>query len=201
MRLTKNRLLILRLLDEEIEGSMPPHSVCSIHYTIQNLVKYKWQGYPELSTVPDKRNINRTCIDLLNAGLLVVSRVKDESFNNNLPYWEKCYQLASSVERNFLIRECDHIYRKVNTAKNGVSMFGMVLNKGLPDSEVKILGKKVKVMLQRTHPDKIAGYEYQFKLMRETKDVLKSGIPSPEKLSSSESNHQQSMLTKHKPLF
>ncbi len=78
MKMTKNRLLILRFLDEEMDDSMPPHSVGSIHYSLKNMIEFKWKGYPKLASVPDKRNINRTCVDLLNAGLIVVSRVKNK---------------------------------------------------------------------------------------------------------------------------
>jgi murein L,D-transpeptidase YcbB/YkuD len=194
MRLTKNRQLILKLLDEEMEGSMPPHSVSYLHYILKTLVKYKWQGYPQVLSIPDKRNINRTCVDLLNAGYLVVSRVKCEPLGNNLPYWEKEYQLASSVERNFIITECDQLYSAVNTAKHGVNFFGTVLSIGLPDAEVKVLEKRVKVMLQRTHPDKATGHEVQFKSMREAKDIIKSGIPLPDELKGVQPTPQQPVL-------
>ncbi len=127
MKLTKNRKLILQLLDEEMEDSMPPHSVGYLHSTIKTMAKYKWSGYPDVKA-PDRSNINRTVIDLLNAGLIVVSRRKQDPYGNTgLPWWEKEYQLASSVERNHLIKECDQIHRAVNKGKNGVNFFGAVL--------------------------------------------------------------------------
>lgn len=194
MKLTKNRQLILRLLDEELDGSMPPHSVSYLHYTLKTAIEYKWTGYPELKTMPSIQQIRRTCNDLLNAGYLIVSRVKQESYNNNLPYWEKQFQLASSVERNFIITECDRLYRAIDTAKHGVNFFGTVLSIGLPDEEVKVLEKRVKVMLQRTHPDKATGYEAQFKSMREAKDIIKSGIPLPDELKGVQPTPQQPAL-------
>ncbi len=121
MKMTQNRRLILRFLDEPIDDSQPPHAVSSIHYSLENMIKFKWKGYPELSNVPDKNNINRTCVDLLNAGLIVVSRVKHDGWGDRQPYWEKEYQLASSVERNYLIRECNQLYTTVNTAKKGLT--------------------------------------------------------------------------------
>ncbi len=92
MRMTKNRKLILRLLDEPIDSSMPPHSVSRLNYQLDNMVKFKKEGYPELANAPSVNFINRTCNDLLKGGYLVVNRVKRKG--NGLPYWEKEYQLA-----------------------------------------------------------------------------------------------------------
>ncbi len=95
MRMTKNRKLILRLLDEPIDTSKPPHSVGRLHYQLKNMVKSKREGYPELANAPSVNFINRTVNDLLNGGYLVVNRVKRKG--KGLPYWEKEYQLAESV--------------------------------------------------------------------------------------------------------
>ncbi len=54
------------------------------------------------------------------------------------------------------------------------------MNQGLPVKEVNILAKKVRAMLQRTHPDKVHGYKDQFNLMNKANRMLKSGIPLPD---------------------
>ncbi|MEQ1544741.1 hypothetical protein [Methyloglobulus sp.] len=51
-KLTANRKLILRLLGDYIDGSSPPHSASNILYALENAVKYGWQGYESLKTVP-----------------------------------------------------------------------------------------------------------------------------------------------------
>jgi hypothetical protein len=63
------------------------------------MVEYKWKGYPDMKRAPGISNINRTCVDLLNGGSLVVSRIKRDPLAVEwLPTWEKQYQLADRVE-------------------------------------------------------------------------------------------------------
>ena len=38
---------------------------------------------------------------------------------------------------------------------------------------------KVKGLMQKTHPDKATGYEFEFKQMKQCSDCIKSGIPLP----------------------
>ena len=38
---------------------------------------------------------------------------------------------------------------------------------------------KVKGLMQKIHPDKAIGYEFEFKQMRQCSDWIKSGIPLP----------------------
>ena len=97
-----------------------------------------------------------------------------------MPYWEKRFQRADSVQRNFIITECDQLYSAIDKAKHGIDLFGLLLEQGLQVSEVNALEKRVKVMLQRTHPDKVNGLEEQFKQMNKAKTLIKSGIPLPD---------------------
>jgi hypothetical protein len=63
----------------------------------------------------------------------------------------------------------------------GVSFFGgESFDVGLPKAEVKVLEKKVKIFIQKTHPDRSQGYEEQCKQMMECLGWLKVGIPLPE---------------------
>jgi len=107
--------------------------------------------------------------------LVVGNRVKAERYGQ-LPCWEVEYQLSGDVYRNWLITECNATYRKVDKVKHGINFFGSIMNKGLPESEVKPLMLKVKALMQKTHPDKAAGYADEFKLMKQCSDWLKSGI-------------------------
>ena len=107
------------------------------------------------------------------------TRVKIEGYNGQLPYWEIKYQLCGDVYRNSLITECNEIYRKCNKAKHGINFFGSVMDMGLPEIEVKPLMLAVKSLMQKTHPDKASGFEYQFQQMKQCSDWIRSGIPLP----------------------
>jgi hypothetical protein len=50
---------------------------------------------------------------------------------------------------------------------------------GLPENEVKPLMDRVKALMQKTHPDKAAGYEHEFKQMKQCASWIRSGIPLP----------------------
>ena len=101
--------------------------------------------------------------------------------HGDMPFWEKHYQLAGSVERNWIIKQCSIIHYKLDRAMFGVSFFGgEPFTVGLPEDEVKVLEKKVKVFIQKTHPDKTTGYEEQCKQMVQCLEWFKDGIPLPD---------------------
>ena len=106
-------------------------------------------------------------------------RIKSDGYNGTLPFWEVEYQLSGDVHRNGLVNECNAVFNKTNKAKHGISFFGAVMNIGLPASEVAVLKQKVKSLMQKTHPDKAAGFEEQFMQMKACSDLIKSGIPEP----------------------
>jgi hypothetical protein len=181
MKMTFNRRLMLSVLAEDIDGSPPPHSAGAVSYNLDNAFNYKWDYglYPGMTTLPNKRQIHRTLKDLCDGGFIVGNRVKIEGYNGRLAYWEVQYQLCGDVYRNTLIADCNAIYRKVNIAKNGSNIFGGVFDMGLPAIEVKPLELYVKTLMQRTHPDKVQGFQEQFKQMVQCRDWIKSGIPLP----------------------
>jgi hypothetical protein len=98
---------------------------------------------------------------------------------NGLPFWVLEYQLAADVDKNALITDCRAVYRKVDKAKHGINLFGSAFDMGLPANEVNQLSIEVKRLLQKTHPDKVGGFDDQFKQMIECRDWIKSGIPLP----------------------
>jgi len=181
MKMTFNRSLMLSVLSEEIEDSQPPHSAGAVSYHLETAFNYKWDCVPYtlMKTLPNKRQIHRTLAELWKGGFVVGTRVKIEGYNGQLPYWEIKYQLCGDVYRNSLITECNEIYRKCNKAKHGINFFGSVMDMGLPEIEVKPLMLAVKRLMQKTHPDKASGFEYQFQQMKQCSDWIRSGIPLP----------------------
>jgi DNA-binding transcriptional ArsR family regulator len=177
-RLTGNRKLILSVLADHIDSDPPPHSASSILYALENAFKYGWDGY-DIKAIPSKEQLYRTLRDLLEAGLVVSEKQKDEPLDNGLPYWCNYYQLAGEVEKNAITAECNEVYQKVRKAKYGSSLFGSVFDRGIPADEVKPLMARVKILMQRTHPDKSGGLEFEFKQMQECSKIIRSGLPLP----------------------
>lgn len=178
MRMTNNRKLILQALSDGDGYDLPPFSVSSVRYMLENAFNFKWTGY-DMKTIPSVIQIHRTMRDLFHGGLVVGTRFKCPPLSEGLAFWEVRYQLSSDVEKNFIISECQTLHRKVNKAKHGNSMFGGVFDMGLPAEEVKPLADKVRAMMQRTHPDKSSDYQEQFHLMKQCHEWIKQGIPLP----------------------
>jgi hypothetical protein len=148
---------------------------------LENAFNLKWKGEPweGMKTLPSIIQIHRTMRDLWHSGLIVGTRFKCDFDSGCLPYWEVRYQLSSDVEKNHIISECQLLHRTVSKAKNGINFFGSVFDKGLPENEVQALSSKVRLMMQKTHPDKSPDYSEQFHLMRDCHEMLKGGIPEP----------------------
>ena len=182
-RLTFNKRLILDALTVDMDHP-PPHSANAIFYILETAFDLQWSGiYEGMKTKPNVNQIRRTLRTLASEGVIVCNRTKQEWFDNSsckLPYWELEWQLSGDVYRNALIIECQAVYKTVDKAKHGFNMFGAVFDMGLPAEEVKPLLMQVKVLMQKTHPDK-AGDDYVelFKQMKQCSDLIKSGIPLP----------------------
>lgn len=169
LKMTKNRLKILEILGSEIDdcGGYPPYPTSSVIYELE-----------AMGIKVSKQHVHKTLRDLWQAGLIVANREKN-TYVNNLPQWERLFQLSVDVERNALISECSRIFSKIKRAKNGVAMFDLVLDWGMPEDEVPALTKHVKVLLQRTHPDKQQGFEEQFYQLTQCMSWIRDGIPLP----------------------
>ena len=180
MKMTFNRRLTLFALAEDIDGTPPPHSASSVEYNLGNAFKvWELEPYQSMTTVPNSRQIHRTLKELWHGGLIVGTRRKVEGYGGRLPYWEIEYQLCADVYKNSLVAECNNLFNKINRAKHGVNFFGSVMDMGLPAIEVRPLMSAVKSLMQRTHPDKAGGFEYQFQQMKQCSDWIRSGIPLP----------------------
>ena len=162
MKMTLNRKMIMLALTDD-GGETPPYSASTLAGRLQDALEYGWPGYETLKAVPNKGQIYRTLRDLLAAGVIVARRVKDEPYmGGGLPFWVVEYQLAADVDKNALIAACRAVYRKVDKAKHGINLFGSAFDMGLTANEVNQLSTEVKRLLQKTHPDKVGGFEYQF---------------------------------------
>jgi hypothetical protein len=87
--------------------------------------------------------------------------------------------LANDAVKNGLLAECQEVINAVRKAKYGFNFFGSIMMQGLPADEVKLVADKVKRLMQKTHPDKNAGFEEQFIQLKECHGLIKSGIPLP----------------------
>jgi hypothetical protein len=182
MKMTYNRQLILAILGDEIGESLPPHSATHIAYHLEAAINFKYDGiYERMKTLPNKQQIHRTLRDLLAAGLISGTKIKQEgnSYGNPLPQWVTYYELSTDVARNALINECNEIFNQVKKAKYGVNLFGVAIMHGLPKEELAPLLLRVRSLMQRTHPDKAEGYEQQFIKMKQCSSWIKDGIPLP----------------------
>jgi len=189
MKMTTNRRLTLLALSETFDD-LPPYAASSITYTLTNAFNYKWPRYEALKSIPNKQQIHRTLRDLWRDGLIVGTRIKEDSnYGGGLPCWVIRYQLASEVELNFMAATCNALHRKIYKAKHGVNFFGSVMDMGLPPDEVAALTVEVKRLLQRTHPNKVQGFDAQFNQMIQCRNWIKSGIPLPAPTHSTE-QHQ-----------
>jgi hypothetical protein len=178
MKMTTNRKLTLLAISQGNEDE-PPYSASSIAHTFESAFNYKWAGFEELKSVPNKQQIHRTLRDLWRDGLIVGSRIKEEAYNGGLPSWVIRYQLSSEVEMNHMVATCNALHRKIAKAKHGINFFGSVFDMGLQPDQVAEISVEVKRLLQRTHPDKAQGYGDQFNQLIQCRDWIKSGIPIP----------------------
>ena len=177
MKMTLNRKMILLTLTDAGDNP-PPYSASTLAGMLQDALEYGWPGHEELKAVPAKTQLYRTLRELWAAGVIVGTRCKDEPYmGGGLPFWVVGYQLAADVDKNALIADCRAIHSKVDKAKHGVNFFGSILDLGLSANEVNQLSIEVKRLLQKTRPDKVVGFDDQFKQMIECRDWIRSGIP------------------------
>jgi len=188
VKMTTNRKLTLLAISQG-NGDEPPYSASAIGDMLRQAITYQWPGFDALKSAPNKQQIHRTLRDLWRNGLIVGTRFKDEPYGGGLPCWVIRYQLSSEVEYNFMAATCNALHRKVDKAKHGINFFGAVMDMGLIPDEVAALSIEVKRLLQRTHPDKVQGFDAQFKQLIQCRDWIKSGIPLPAPTHSTE-QHQ-----------
>lgn len=184
MRMTGNRKLILRLLDEELNGDLPPHSASHIDYNFTDCFSIEaTKKYYGINTFPSKKQIERTLKDLWHSGHIIATRRLMEPCNVNnmgLPYWVRYYQTVANADHNYIISETKDLHYKTRQAKYGSTIFGSVpFGYGLLPDDVITLKRDIKALAQKCHPDKQSGYEAEFKQLAECLTIIRSGIPLP----------------------
>lgn len=173
-RLTQNRIKIMQCLTEgHYDCGLPPYSVASVHYMLHG-IDFKTPK-PQRTKVYKSQcgQIRRTLNDLANDGLVIMGREKMNEANG-LPYWENVYQIAAMAEQNHFDKELHDIDRTISNAYAGLgALFGVKSDgEGLTAIEITELTKRVKGVIQKTHPDK-GGNECQFKKMKGSLDMLR----------------------------
>lgn len=186
MKATRNREIILRLLDENLAdcGHVPPYSASDLHYALHENGFYDWYAEqdrrpPPKGKPPSIQQIHRTLKDLEAAGLVVAEyRIDNNPGSRNLPQRVAYWQRADKQEFNQLVKTCHDIHGKIERGKFGANLFGAIVDQGLPPAQVEDLKRQIKALMQQTHPDNAPGYEKQFQQLQNCMTLIKSGIPN-----------------------
>ena len=170
MKQTRNRNVILKCLSEPNSdcGGPPPFSADSVHYMLEH--NFEWYGAKKPVSISQ---INRTLKDLLNAGLIRIDAPNGEGLPSRVNYW----QLASEVERNALLLEIRCVLRTASKA-HGTFFFGhdRFFEQPMNAAEKTAVIATIKTLMQRTHPDKTSGYEYEFNALNQALTYCRSAI-------------------------
>lgn len=180
VKMTRNRKAILKCLTEPNSdcGGQPPYCASDIHYMLEH--NFEWYGASKPVSIAQ---IHRTLRDLLAAGVIVKETQLDDSLTGNgLPSLVNYYQLAGEIERNKLLAE---INQTLSTAGkcHGTFFFGVThfFDKPFNAKEKAAVIADIKSLMQRTHPDKVEGFEDEFtelnkalKYCRSELDLLKT---------------------------
>jgi len=176
MNMTESRQLVLTVLNNGTYGGNGPYaSVWDIRYALKKGLK---EGgiYKDLKKVPSWHQIHRTLQGLLEEELVLTSIRPIDQFTELTDHY---YVLASLGVRHELICKCNALYGRIDTAKFGVNIFGVVGFYGLQPEEIPPLLLNAQLLMDRTHPDKSEGYEEQFEQMKKCVAWINDGIPLP----------------------
>jgi hypothetical protein len=157
LKQTKNRKAILKCLSEpDADCGLPPFSASDVHYLLEH--GFKWYGAARPVSISQ---INRTLRDLLKAGVIVKETRIDEPRDTGLLASKvNYYQLADSVDRNALLREIDQVLRTAGNV-HGTFLFSTDHFFREPFDPSPVIAD-IKSLMQKTHPDKVKGFEDEF---------------------------------------
>jgi hypothetical protein len=177
MKITKNRLLMLELLANPIDGLNPPHCVGSLQYELKSL--YAIHEQAALKTIPTASQIYRTLKDLIRAGVVTATKRLEEGniYGNALPFWVTDYELSKDVIANGLEKDVDATYKKTHKAKFGCEFFGKPVRCGLSASDTEALLSHVKTLMSFVL---LKGTEDQASRLEQCLEWIESGIDLPE---------------------
>lgn len=144
-RMTENRRQVIEILsNQDYEGNYPPFRV----ETIQSEI------YMQFDRMVLPKQIYRTCADLVAEGTVGYYPRLIDVANKALPSRVKFFFTFETVDRFILLNE---VYDFLDRIK-GFTFFVDQNNKQF------VIGK-LRSFIQRTHPDKVAGYEYENTLL------------------------------------
>ena len=94
----------------------------------------------------------------------------------SVPCWVKEYQISEMIEFNYLTTEIEDIRHEVSNPHGGfAALFGAEPDgDGLEKDKKDLLLKRVRKLIQRTHPDKANGRIQQFKILKDCLQTLKN---------------------------
>ncbi|MBL1265721.1 hypothetical protein [Candidatus Methylomicrobium oryzae] len=183
MKQTRNRQVIIKCLTEPNEdcGGAPPYSASSIQYMLEH--NHNWYGAPRPVSISQ---INRTLRDLHAAGLIVFEYRLDEPYGQQgLPQKVKYWQMADGRERNQLIAEVNAVCRIAEKAHGTFFLFkDRFFEEPMDELQKAAVIKDLKALMQKTHPDKMDGFEDQFKQLQAALVYVRSKVDllkTPEK--------------------
>jgi hypothetical protein len=160
VKMTHNRKVILKCLTEPNSdcGGQPPYCASDIHYMLEH--NFEWYGAKKPVSIAQ---IHRTLRDLLAAGLIIKETQLDEPLDNGLPSLVNYYQLAGEFERNKLLFEISEALRTAGNV-HGTFLFSTdhFFNQPFNADQKSVVMADIKSLMQRTHPDKASGFEYEF---------------------------------------
>lgn len=191
VRMTKAKINTINILKDYamIEPTYPNPNLRSITQSILELdgcIPNSWGSFDDKVIRTRGITVLRTLHNLEAEGIVYMFKVKiDENSNRDscfITRYEYNFGLTADRDRVETNKEVTLLYNKVTRAKNGMNFLGGIMDQGLPTETTTLLYNQCKMLMQRLHPDKIEGYEDEFKLVLEAYNIIKTGIPLPIKM-------------------
>jgi hypothetical protein len=174
VKTTRNRTAVLKCLTEPSAdcGGQPPYCASDVYYMLEH--NYEWYGAKKPVSISQ---IHRTLRDLLAAGVLVKETRIDEPLENGLPCRVNYYQLANAVERNAFLTEINQTLAIAEKC-HGTFLFTTdhFFNEPFKTKEKAAVIADIKSLIQRSHSDKTAGFEYEVKQLNKALKYCRSDI-------------------------
>lgn len=174
MKQTQNRKIIIKCLTEPNEdcGGCPPYSASSIYYMLEH--GYRWYGAEKPVSISQ---INRTLRDLYAVGLIVYEMRLDDPIGDGLPQRVKYWQMTEAVDKNKLIHNVNEVCRLAGKAHGTFFLTkDRYFDKPMDADQKDAVIKDLKALMQKTHPDKVDGFDIQFKRLQESLAYVRSNV-------------------------
>ncbi len=144
-RMTENRRQVIEILsNQDYEGNYPPFKIETIESEL----------YLQFNRMVLPKQIYRTCADLVADNIVGYYPRLIDVPNKALPSSVKFFFTFETVDRFIFLEEIYSFLDKIKWFKFFVD----------PNNKNFVVGK-LRSLIQRTHPDKVAGYEYENTLL------------------------------------